>query len=113
MARYLIDLNLPYRFSLWVGADFIHVRDLGETWSDSRIWSYAKANELVIVSKDVDFSDRALMSSPPPRVVHVRYGNMKMSDFHGLIRRHWPEIAALCTDHRLVTVFEDRIEAIG
>lgn len=28
MARYLIDVNLPYYFSLWRGPDYVHVRDI-------------------------------------------------------------------------------------
>jgi predicted nuclease of predicted toxin-antitoxin system len=112
MARYLIDVNLPYRFSLWAGDDFIHGRDLGERWSDSELWAYARIHDLIIVSKDADFSERILVSSPPPRVVLIPFGNMKMRDFHGQISRQWPEIAALCGDNRLVRVHEDRIEAI-
>jgi len=112
MARFLIDVNLPYRFSLWAEHDCLHMRDLGEHWSDSEIWRHAREQDLVIVSKDADFSDRALISHPPPRVVHIRYGNMKMRDFHALIGRHWPTILALCPSHRLIRVYEDRIEAI-
>lgn len=112
MARFLIDVNLPYRFSLWAGPDCLHVRDLGEHWCDSEIWRYARKHDLVIVSKDTDFSDRALVSAPPPRVVHIRYGNMKMRDFHSLICRQWPSIIALCTTNRLVRAYDNRLEAI-
>lgn len=112
MARYLIDVNLPYRFALWAGDDFVHARDLGERWSDSQLWSFARENSLVIVSKDADFSDRALISQPPPWVVHIRYGNMKMRDFHGLISRQWPTIVALSQKNRLVRVYDSSVEAI-
>jgi predicted nuclease of predicted toxin-antitoxin system len=112
MPRFLIDANLPYRFSLWAGDDFVHARDLGERWSDSELWAYARAHDLIIVSKDADFSDRALISNPPPKVIHIRLGNMKMREFHGLIRRLWPEILALIAEHRLVTAYQDRIEAV-
>jgi predicted nuclease of predicted toxin-antitoxin system len=112
MARFLIDVNLPYRFALWAGDDFVHVRDLDERWSDSKVWSYARERGLVIVSKDADFSDRALVSQPPPWVVHIRYGNMKIRDFHGLISRQWPTIVALSEQNRLVRAYESSIEAI-
>jgi len=112
MARFLIDANLPYRFSLWAKDACIHARDLGEDWSDSEIWAYARAQNLIIVSKDADFSDRILVSKPPPRVIHIRFGNMKMRDFHGLIRHQWPDIVALAHQHRLVTAYRNRIEAI-
>jgi predicted nuclease of predicted toxin-antitoxin system len=41
MAKYLIDANLPYRFSSWYGSDYIHVFDLNDRWSDWEIWDYA------------------------------------------------------------------------
>ena len=40
--RYLIDVNLPYRFALWSDGDCSHMRDLGETWTDTQIWEYAR-----------------------------------------------------------------------
>lgn len=34
MAKYLIDANLPYHFEIWNNANFIHVKDLNESWDD-------------------------------------------------------------------------------
>ncbi len=80
VARYLIDANLPCRFSLWAGADYLHVYDLGDEWPDMDIWHYAKDNDLTIVSKDTDFSEFVMLEGPPPRVIHVKVGNMKIRD---------------------------------
>ena len=41
MARFLIDANLPYRFALWHGEDYLHVYDLGDDMPDAAIWQYA------------------------------------------------------------------------
>jgi predicted nuclease of predicted toxin-antitoxin system len=112
MPRFVIDVNLPYRFALWCGDDYVHMRDLGETWTDTQIWDYGRRHDLVIVSKDADFSDRAMVSQPPPRVVHIRFGNMKMRDFHALMTRVWPTVVGLCPNHRLIRVFRNCIEAI-
>jgi len=38
MAKYLIDANLPYYFNLWNNPDFIHVKDLNDSWTDEKIW---------------------------------------------------------------------------
>jgi predicted nuclease of predicted toxin-antitoxin system len=53
VARYLIDTNLPRWLSLWAAGDCEFVHDLGADWSDSKIWDYAAANGLTIVSKDL------------------------------------------------------------
>lgn len=75
--RFLIDANLPYRLELWRGEAYQHVFDLDDAWPDSEIWQYARTHDLVIVTKDTDFSDWIMLANPPPRVVHLRIGNMR------------------------------------
>jgi len=113
MSRFLIDANLPYQFSLWHGEDFEHVFDHDDTWSDMEIWCYAQQHNLIIVTKDADFSDWIMLSNPPPKVVHLRVGNMKMRDFHGFIQHVWPEIEKLVESYKLVIVHLDKIEYVA
>lgn len=113
MPRYLIDANLPHLFTLWSGPDFLHVQDLGADWSDRRVWNYALKHRLTIVTKDADFSDRVMFHGAPPKVIHIRLGNLKMRELHAVLTRAWPEIVALAAEHKLVRVFLDRIEFIG
>jgi predicted nuclease of predicted toxin-antitoxin system len=92
MVKYLIDANLPYYFSFWAGEEYIHIRDINDEWTDTQIWQYAKERNLTIVTKDADFSDRMLLSEPPPRIIHIKLGNMKMREFHTLISSIWKEV---------------------
>ena len=62
MPRFLIDVNLPYRFALWSQDDCLLMRDVGETWTDTQIWEYAKEQDLIIVSKDA-CGGRPIMAS--------------------------------------------------
>jgi predicted nuclease of predicted toxin-antitoxin system len=112
MVRFVIDVNLPYFFSLWRGPDFVHVRDLDDEWTDSQVWSYAQQAGATIVTKDTDFADRVLLAVPPPRVIHIRVGNLKMREFHLAIAGRWEDICNLSRSCKLVQVFEDRIEGI-
>lgn len=112
MPRYVIDVNLPYYFSLWRGQDYVHLRDVNDEWSDLEVWTYAKQQNLTIISKDADFSARALAEPPPPRVIHIRFGNLKMREFHQRISGIWSAVCELSVQYRLVSVFEDRIEGI-
>lgn len=112
MARFLIDVNLPYYFSLWHGSDYLHLKDIDDTLPDSQVWIFAKERGLTIVSKDSDFSDRAMLEPPPPRVIHIRFGNMRMRDFHRKLTQLWPDICDMSERYRLVQVFEDRLEGI-
>ena len=113
MLKYIVDVNLPYRFSLWHGEEFIHVKDIDDEWTDSQIWEYAKENCLTIITKDTDFSDRMMLSEPPPRVIHIKLGNMKMREFHNVLSNIWVEICELSDQYKLVRVFEKRLDGIG
>ncbi|MEX2592454.1 MAG: DUF5615 family PIN-like protein [Anditalea sp.] len=110
--KYLIDNNLPYYFSLWNKKEYIHQYDLGDDWHDSKIWEYARENKLTIVSKDSDFSSRILFREPPPKVIHIRLGNMKMKEFHVAISAVWNEVIRLSEEYKLINIFADRIEGI-
>mgnify|MGYP001403019014 CR=1 FL=1 len=112
MPRYLVDANLPRWFSQWNSPDYIHQYDLGSTLHDSMVWKYAKEHGLTIITKDSDFSSRILISEPPPKVIHVRLGNMDMRSFHAAIARCWDEVLNMNFDHKLVIVHADRIEGV-
>ncbi len=112
MPKYLIDVNLPYYFSLWNTDDFIHQKDINETWSDNEVWDYAKINNLIIVTKDADFSTKVLYKGAPPKVIHIRFGNMKMNDFYNLINKIWKDIEESINENNLVNVYKDKIESV-
>lgn len=113
MPRFLIDVNLPYYFSLWKGEEYIHQRDIDDEWTDDEIWDYALKHDLIIVSKDADFSHRIISHEPPPKVIHIRFGNLRMKEFYQLMASLWPDAEILIRDHKLVNIYADRIEAIG
>lgn len=112
MKGFLFDENLPINIQFLPSSPVEHVTEIGERLSDTEIWEYAKAKDLVIVTKDADFSDRIIISEPPPRVVHLRFGNMRKRDFHAFLARVWPRIEVLISTHKLVNVYLDSIESI-
>ncbi len=79
----------------------------------ARLWNYATEHDLTIVTKDTDFSDRIILKEPPPRVIHIRIGNMRMRDFHAFLNRVWPEVRELSKAYKLVRIYQDRVECIG
>ncbi len=113
MAKFLIDVNLPYYFNLWRTDDYIHQLDIAPKESDRLIWTYAKENDLTIITKDSDFSNRILISNPPPKVIHIKIGNKKMSEFHTLISSVWNQVLEMSETHKLVNVYQDKIEGIN
>jgi predicted nuclease of predicted toxin-antitoxin system len=112
MGKYLIDVNLPSRFSVWSGKDYQYVVNINDEWKDSEIWEYAKSNSMTIVTKDTDFSDMIMLNDPPPRIIHIRFRNLKIRDFHQHISKIWDDVLSMSENHKLVRVYIDRIEAI-
>ncbi len=112
MAKYLVDTNLPYYFSLWRTSDYLFQRDFDPSAPDTDVWKYAKSHKLTIITKDRDYSDRMLLSSPPPRIIHLKIGNLKMREFHQFISSQWEKVLTLSNSYKLVYVFSDRIECI-
>jgi predicted nuclease of predicted toxin-antitoxin system len=109
---FLIDANLPYNFDLWNNPRFVHVNDLNDTWTDEEIWEYAKKNDLIIISKDTDFSNKIIIKSPPPKVIHLRVGNLKIKDFHKFLHDIWPTLEKKIKKFKLIRVYKDKIEGI-
>lgn len=113
MNQFLIDANLPRRVPIWQSEPFQFVVDIGEEWNDSEIWNYARKNNYAIVTKDADFSNRIIVSEPPPRIIHLRIGNMRLRDLMKFIDEHWTTIQAASANHKLVNVYVDRIESVA
>lgn len=112
MSEFLVDVNLPYKFKLWHNERFLHVRELDDEWSDSQIWQYAKERGLTIITKDVDFSNRIITAKPPPKVIHLKMGNMKLAEFRQFMLTNWDEIERMSANHKLVDVYNGRITGI-
>ena len=113
MTGFLLDGNLPARLRFSPELPLVALSSVGQNPTDSQIWDFAKKHDLVIVSKDADFSDRIITNLPPPRVVHLRFGNLRRNEFHALLARIWPQVESLLKTHKLVNVYTDRLEGIG
>lgn len=113
MKGFFFDENLPSRIRFVPSLPLVPTADLGASPTDTRVWEFARQRELVIVSKDADFSERIILHTPPPWVVHLRFGNMRRSEFHALLARVWPQVETLLKTHKLVNVYADRVEGIN
>ena len=113
MNGFLFDENLPINIEFLPALPVEHVTKLKSSPTDTEIWEYAKKKDLVIVTKDTDFSDRIIVSTPPPKVVHLKFGNMRKKDFHSFLKKIWPQIDKLIKDFKLVNVYIDSFECIA
>jgi predicted nuclease of predicted toxin-antitoxin system len=100
--KLLFDQNLSFKLVDHLSAEFpnsVHVRDLGLARAlDPVVWSRAKADHFVIVSKDTDFQQRALLYGHPPKVIWIRLGNCSTSSVAVLLKSKLSDIVAFEVD---------------
>lgn len=91
--KLLLDENISDRVvqetaDLFPGSTHVKTVGLMET-DDSIVWDWAAQNGLVIVSKDTDFHQRAILFGHPPKFIWLRVGNCPTSLITILLRsRH-------------------------
>jgi predicted nuclease of predicted toxin-antitoxin system len=100
--KLLFDQNLSHRLVGQLATEFpgsAHVRDVGLAAApDQDVWSHAATSGFVIVSKDVDFQQRALLYGHPPKVIWVRLGNCSTGAVAALLRWRIADIQAFAAD---------------
>jgi predicted nuclease of predicted toxin-antitoxin system len=100
--KLLFDQNLSHKLVAELAAEFpgsAHVRNFGlEKAADAQVWSHAAANGFAIVSKDVDFQQRALLLGHPPKVIWIRLGNCLTASVATLLRSHHKTLLAFEAD---------------
>ena len=74
-----MDSQLPSALARWLeakGYDSVHVSDLGmSSAEDQEIWTYAKKEKFIILSKDEDFANLCILDPKPAPVVWLRIRN--------------------------------------
>ena len=100
--KLLFDHNLSPRLvarlsDLYPDASHVSLVHLDQA-SDAQVWAYAQANGCLIVTKDSDFNDLAVLRGPPPKVVWLRLGNCTTSDVERALRNAHQAIADFAAD---------------
>jgi predicted nuclease of predicted toxin-antitoxin system len=88
--KLLFDENLSFRLVVLLQDLFPssqHVRECGlRAATDAEIWEYAKANGLMIVTKDSDFQERSVLLGAPPKIVWLRTRNCTTAEIASFLR---------------------------
>lgn len=102
MKRLLFDQNLSLRLvarlaDVYPGS--VHVESLGlGSASDKAVWEFARDHDCLIVSKDADFSELAVLYGFPPKVIWIQRGNCSTKDIEKLLRENSESIQSVMDD---------------
>ena len=110
--KYLVDVNLPKYFSFFNDTSFYFVSDLNLKMSDSEIWNYAIENQLIIITKDVDFFNRFLVSENPPKIIYFQVGNYSLKQLHEYFKLNWNKIISEIKEAKLIIAKESHFECV-
>ena len=109
---FLVDVNLPKYFSFFNDSNFYFVSDMNLQMTDSEIWNYAIEKNQIIVTKDVDFFNRMLVSENPPKVIYFQLGNYSLKQLYHYFDSNWDKIINEINDSKLIITKESQIECI-
>ena len=109
--KFLVDAQLPpaLAFALReIGENAFAVRDFDlREAEDGKIWDYALENEMILITKDEDFSERAIVCKVSPVIVWLRIGNTSNQALLQWLIPLWSEIKyRLDSGDRLIEVRE-------
>jgi predicted nuclease of predicted toxin-antitoxin system len=71
---------------------------------DEEVWRFARDNQFVIVSKDSDFFQRALVRGQPPKFIYLRVGNCTTQEIVVFLRREFSTVAQFTGSDEAVLV---------
>jgi predicted nuclease of predicted toxin-antitoxin system len=100
--KLLLDENLsrrivPFLQDAYPGSSQVVLEGL-EQADDDAVWSHARDNGFVIVTKDSDFHELSLVRGAPPKVVWLRVGNAGKASVIRLLNESRSQIHELLAD---------------
>ena len=103
--KLLFDHNISPRLvarlsDLYPQSNHVYLIGLDQA-SDEVVWQYARENEFIIVTKDLDYNELVILRGFPPKVVWIRLGNCTTCQIEALLRLHNEDIKVLSEDLNL------------
>jgi predicted nuclease of predicted toxin-antitoxin system len=90
--KILLDQNLSFKLCSKlrdIFPEIIHTTEvLLETATDEEVWLYAKLNSCLLISKDSDFIEKAVIKGHPPKIIWIKAGNCSTDKIELLLRKN-------------------------
>src|ERR1700761_2072593 len=100
--KFLVDANLPRKFTWFNTTDFSFAHDWGDGFSDKEIWDYALKNDLIILTRDSDYFYWMIQAKIAPKVVYFKLQQQGRKELDQYFASNWEQICSLIYDHRMV-----------
>lgn len=110
--KFLVDVNLPKKFSYFNHPCFTYVVDLNPCMKDEEVWEYAKVHKMVILTKDADFSLKAFSEALAPKVIFFDIGNFTLRELHIYFEKNWNHLCDLLDDHSFILARRNEVLSV-
>ncbi|HEY2321239.1 MAG TPA: DUF5615 family PIN-like protein, partial [Thermoanaerobaculia bacterium] len=72
------------------------------------IWFHARTHDFVVVTKDKDIAEFAVLKGAPPKIVWLRMGNCSTRAVESVLRANFEKISALAehTERIVLELFD-------
>ncbi len=110
--KFLVDVNLPRKFRFFHHPGFTHVADLNPCMKDEKVWEYAKAHQMVILTKDADFTIKAFSEESVPKVIFFDLGNYTLRELHDYFEKHWSHLCDLLETSSFILARRDEVLSV-
>ena len=92
--KFIVDTQLPPMLATylqWKDVDAVHTSYFpdGYLLTDAEIRQIAVEENRIVVTKDSDFPDAFFLKGPPPRVIHLKLGNIKNRELTAFLETRW------------------------
>jgi predicted nuclease of predicted toxin-antitoxin system len=90
--KILLDQNLSFKLCSKlrdIFPEIIHTKEVAlDTATDEEVWLYAKLNSCILISKDSDFIEKAVIKGHPPKIIWIKVGNCSTDKIELLLRKN-------------------------
>lgn len=106
--KLLLDHNISHKLvallaDVFPGSTQTRLLNFGRT-GDSQLWLFARTHDYLIVTKDRDVAELAILRGSPPKVIWLRVGNCKTSFVEQTLRANVDAINDLALDPEKVVL---------
>ncbi|MBI1194082.1 MAG: hypothetical protein GC205_13065 [Bacteroidetes bacterium] len=115
--KFLVDTQLPPLLAEFLankGYESLHTTHFenGHLFADREIIRIAIENELIIVTKDSDFTEYFMLHGAPPRVLLIEFGNISNRELIWLFEKYLSEVLDAFQEESKMVIFRKE-EVIG
>ena len=108
--KFLVDANLPRKFTWFNNTDFSFAHDWGDAYPDRAIWDHALENDQIILTRDSDYFHWIIQSKISPKVIYFKLQQQGRKEPEAYFALCWKQICELIKTHKMVIATIDSLD---